>query len=101
VAIQSPGLRYWPNINLELLFKVAADSNDRERRALALSGTQFLSLPAARFLVISGGGDDGAFGAGLLVGWTKRGDRPAFKVVTGVSAGALIAPFAFLGARVR
>jgi hypothetical protein len=97
VAIQSPGLRYWPNINLELLFKVAADSNDRERRALALSGTQFLSLPAARFLVISGGGDDGAFGAGLLVGWTKRGDRPAFKVVTGVSAGALIAPFAFLG----
>jgi hypothetical protein len=62
-----------------------------------MSGTQLLSLPAARFLVISGGGDAGAFGAGLLVGWTKRGDRPSFKVVTGVSAGALIAPFAFLG----
>ena len=50
-----------------------------------------------RFLVISGGGDDGAFGAGLLVGWSERGDRPQFDVVTGVSTGALSAPFAFLG----
>ena len=46
---------------------------------------------------MSGGADDGAFGAGLLVGWSKRGDRPKFEVVTGVSAGALIAPYAFLG----
>jgi predicted acylesterase/phospholipase RssA len=50
-----------------------------------------------RFLVISGGGDDGAFGAGLLVGWSARGDRPQFDVVTGVSTGSLSAPFAFLG----
>jgi predicted acylesterase/phospholipase RssA len=49
------------------------------------------------FLAISGGGDDGAFGAGLLVGWSARGDRPSFGVVTGVSTGALSAPFAFLG----
>lgn len=49
------------------------------------------------FLAISGGGDDGAFGAGLLVGWTDRGDRPVFDVVTGVSTGSLSAPFAFLG----
>jgi predicted acylesterase/phospholipase RssA len=49
------------------------------------------------FLALSGGGDAGAFGAGLLVGWTARGDRPRFDVVTGISAGALIAPFAFLG----
>src|SRR5581483_5570112 len=48
-------------------------------------------------LAISGGGDDGAFGAGLLVGWSGRGDRPEFDVVTGVSTGALSAPFAFLG----
>ncbi|MGA8006610.1 MAG: patatin-like phospholipase family protein, partial [Burkholderiales bacterium] len=41
--------------------------------------------------------DDGAFGAGLLVGWSKNGTRPTFKVVTGISTGALIAPFAFLG----
>ncbi|ESQ85755.1 hypothetical protein AEAC466_00860 [Asticcacaulis sp. AC466] len=48
-------------------------------------------------LALSGGGADGAFGAGVLVGWTKKGDRPDFQVVTGVSTGALIAPFAFLG----
>lgn len=48
-------------------------------------------------LALSGGADDGAFGAGLLAGWTARGDRPDFDIVTGVSAGALIAPFAFLG----
>lgn len=50
------------------------------------------------YLSVSGGGSDGAFGAGLLNGWTETGTRPKFKVVTGVSTGALIAPFAFLGA---
>jgi hypothetical protein len=50
-------------------------------------------------LIISGGGDAGAYGAGLLYGWTARGDRPRFRIVTGVSTGALIAPFAFLGPR--
>jgi hypothetical protein len=54
-------------------------------------------LPAAHVLALSGGGDNGAFGAGLLVGWTAHGDRPAFKLVTGVSTGALIAVYAFLG----
>jgi predicted patatin/cPLA2 family phospholipase len=49
------------------------------------------------YLVISGGGSDGAFGAGLLVGWTEHGSRPDFQIVTGISTGALIAPFAFLG----
>jgi predicted patatin/cPLA2 family phospholipase len=48
-------------------------------------------------LALSGGGSDGAFGAGILAGWSKRGDRPSFEIVTGVSAGAIIAPFAFLG----
>jgi predicted patatin/cPLA2 family phospholipase len=48
-------------------------------------------------LAISGGGANGAFGAGLLVGWTAAGDRPDFRVITGISTGALIAPFAFLG----
>ncbi len=50
-----------------------------------------------RALVLSGGGAGGAFGAGALVGLTRRQERPEFDVVTGVSAGALIAPFAFLG----
>ncbi|WP_374374048.1 patatin-like phospholipase family protein [Dongia sp.] len=49
------------------------------------------------YLSVSGGGSDGAFGAGLINGWTEAGSRPHFKVVTGVSTGALIAPFAFLG----
>jgi Patatin-like phospholipase len=49
------------------------------------------------YLAISGGGSDGAFGAGLLVGWSDTGARPKFDVVTGTSAGAMIAPFAFLG----
>jgi predicted acylesterase/phospholipase RssA len=48
-------------------------------------------------LAISGGGPNGAFGAGFLNGWTSTGNRPVFKIVTGVSTGALIAPFAFLG----
>lgn len=51
----------------------------------------------SNILALSGGGENGAFGAGLLVGWGERGDRPDFDLVTGVSAGALIAPFAFLG----
>ena len=49
------------------------------------------------YLAISGGGLNGAFGAGLLVGWTAAGTRPEFTMVTGVSTGALTAPFAFLG----
>ncbi len=51
----------------------------------------------SRYLSLSGGGDNGAFGAGLLVGWSDNGSRPEFNLVTGISTGALIAPFAFLG----
>jgi len=50
-------------------------------------------------LALSGGGAGGSFAAGALVGMSRRGDRPEFQIVTGVSAGALIAPFAFLGPR--
>jgi hypothetical protein len=53
--------------------------------------------PVVNFLALSGGGSDGAFGAGVLGGWTAAGTRPEFDVVTGVSTGALTAPFAFLG----
>ncbi len=52
---------------------------------------------AVNFLALSGGGAGAAFGAGALTGLTKGGTRPRFDVVTGVSAGALTAPFAFLG----
>ena len=53
--------------------------------------------PVLCVLVVSGGGGYGAYGAGLLNGWTASGTRPEFKIVTGVSTGSLIAPFAFLG----
>jgi hypothetical protein len=50
-----------------------------------------------RALILSGGGAGGAFGAGALVGLSRRQERPQYDVVTGVSTGALIAPFAYLG----
>ncbi|QEL15241.1 patatin-like phospholipase family protein [Limnoglobus roseus] len=53
--------------------------------------------PDRNILCLSGGGSFGAYTAGVLNGWTERGDRPQFDVVTGISTGALIAPFAFLG----
>ncbi|WP_074078445.1 patatin-like phospholipase family protein [Microvirga massiliensis] len=53
----------------------------------------------ASWLALSGGGGDGAYGAGVLAGWTASGSRPTFAVVTGVSTGALIGPYAFLGPR--
>jgi predicted acylesterase/phospholipase RssA len=62
------------------------------RRVHALHGGQRLNI-----LALSGGGADGAFGAGALVGLTHSASRPQFSLVTGVSAGALIAPYAFLG----
>src|SRR5467141_3834685 len=52
---------------------------------------------AVSYLDLSGGGADGAYGAGVLNGWTAAGTRPEFSAVSGVSTGALIAPFAFLG----
>jgi predicted acylesterase/phospholipase RssA len=67
----------------------------RRRAALGLAPGR--PVAAAHFLALSGGADDGAFGAGVLTGWTESGTRPRFDVVTGISAGALIAPFAFLG----
>jgi len=56
-----------------------------------------LNRPGATWLALSGGAEDGAYGAGVLAGWTKAGTRPQFSVVSGVSTGALIAPLAFLG----
>ena len=58
-------------------------------------------LPSVRgpWLALSGGGADGAFGAGVLSGWSQSGNRPEFAVVTGASIGALISPYAFLGQR--
>lgn len=79
-----------------LLSSEFVQSWTRERAHLASLGYHG-ALPATAFLALSGGGDHGAFGAGILNGWTVAGDRPQFKLVTGISTGALIAPFAFMG----
>jgi hypothetical protein len=82
--------------DLQRMAEDGIEALNRERADWTATGHRG-PLPPANFLAISGGGEDGAFGAGLLCGWTERGDRPEFKVVTGVSTGALTAPFAFLG----
>lgn len=73
-------------------------------RALVTGGTDAQcdskdGEPILCVLVLSGGGGLGAYGAGVLNGWTKSGKRPEFKIVTGVSTGGLLAPFAFLGSK--
>jgi predicted acylesterase/phospholipase RssA len=91
-----PGVRFWgdevPTDPLTEIRKRTAHMPTVARHAKTVEGRKVVDT-----LALSGGGADGAFGAGVLAGWTKRGDRPEFQVVTGVSAGAIIAPFAFLG----
>ncbi|HEV2558827.1 MAG TPA: patatin-like phospholipase family protein [Microvirga sp.] len=70
-----------------------ADSLDEYRKALANAAKS----GEEPWLVLSGGGENGAYGAGLLNGWTAAGNRPRFSVVSGISTGALIAPLAFAG----
>jgi predicted acylesterase/phospholipase RssA len=64
---------------------------------LAASGDADTFTRPRYYLSISGGGANGAFGAGLLKGWSESGTRPEMWIVTGISTGALIAPYAFLG----
>jgi predicted patatin/cPLA2 family phospholipase len=88
-----PGVRAWGDEVSESLTQSARDSIRQERLA---DGEAVYKKPVT-FLALSGGGSDGAFGVGVLYGWTEHGDRPQFNMVTGISTGALIAPFAFLG----
>jgi hypothetical protein len=71
----------------------APDAAARMRPPIAAAGGP------VTMLALSGGAENGAYGAGLLNGWTRSGARPEFAIVTGVSTGALIAPLAFLGSR--
>jgi predicted acylesterase/phospholipase RssA len=84
VPVGARSIRYWADAP-ESVFQNAA------RGAVAQKGQPFI------YLALSGGGGGGAYGAGILNGWTESGTRPQFTVVSGVSIGALIAPFAFLG----
>lgn len=67
----------------------------RQRQFLGLGPRE--PLPDSSIIAFSGGGENGAFGAGLACGWTVHGDRPRFNVVTGISTGALTAPLVFVG----
>jgi hypothetical protein len=87
-----PGVRAWADASSESLEQSAKESMKQE-----MAANHGKLEPEANFLALSGGGGDGAFGAGILCGWTEAGTRPRFKLVTGISTGALIAPFAFLG----
>jgi Patatin-like phospholipase len=68
-----------------------------DEAAVKFLGDGNISAPVRTYLALSGGGADGAYGAGILNGWTAAGNRPNFSIVSGVSTGAIIAPFAFLG----
>ncbi|WP_270937153.1 patatin-like phospholipase family protein [Falsiroseomonas oryzae] len=92
-VLGAPNARFWFDAGSEALREEARLMAEREAATLPAGAPR----PPLRFLALSGGGDHGAFGAGVMVGWTAAGDRPSFNVVTGISAGALIAPFAFLG----
>jgi predicted acylesterase/phospholipase RssA len=88
-------IRFWGDApTREIQAVMMADASKTEGR---LSSGGERHPPVSNLLAISGGAADGAFGAGLLVGWSDVGTRPVFDLVTGVSSGALIAPFAFLG----
>jgi Patatin-like phospholipase len=94
-----PESRYWPDIDPRPMFRDSLLSANRELSTFDVDMEHDGRPPAINLLALSGGGDAGAFSAGLLVGWSAEGSRPQFDVVTGISAGALIAPFAFLGSQ--
>jgi predicted acylesterase/phospholipase RssA len=87
-------IRFWGDASArEIQAIMMADTPKTETRPSRIERHP----PASNLLAISGGAENGAFGAGLLVGWSDAGTRPTFDLVTGVSSGALIAPFVFLG----
>jgi len=92
-----PNARFYADGDARAMVEEGVKSGAREAAALRAAGASPTQIPPAYFLAVSGGGDNGAFGAGIINGWTAIGTRPTFKMVTGVSTGALIAPFAFLG----
>ena len=85
VPMGIPAVRTWADTPLSVLRRQVA-------QLAIFNGSHEFSI-----LALSGGGEHGAFGAGLLNGWSQSGQRPTFSIVTGISTGALMAPFAFLG----
>ncbi len=92
-----PNERFFPMVSTAGLEEEFIQAFVRQGRLRGPDMTASPQQSMVRFLSVSGGGENGAFGAGLLCGWSDLGTRPKFDLVTGVSTGALIAPFAFLG----
>jgi hypothetical protein len=93
-----PNGRFWPDTQSADMIREATEALKRERVVSKIGDGR---LPPAYFLAVSGGSDNGAFGSGLLCRWEDSGTMPAFKLVTGISTGAMLAPFAYLGPRYR
>lgn len=92
-----PGLRFWGDaLSKDEIAAFIAFHAPAMKRAF---GEEIAAgrTPVLDYLALSGGGQWGAFGAGVLAAWTEAGTRPEFQGVSGVSTGAIIAPFAFLG----
>src|SRR5690242_4855908 len=87
-----PNARFFPDADPRPAIEEGQAALRREMATLGTAGDSNARLPPADYLAVSGGGDNGAFGSGLLNGWTETGTRPEFKMATGVSTGALIAP---------
>ncbi len=90
-----PNERFFPGHDSRAITEEYMAALARRRAFLGLAPNA-MNAPMD-LLAVSGGGEDGAFGAGLLKGWTQQDSRPVFNLVTGVSTGALTAPFAFVG----
>jgi predicted patatin/cPLA2 family phospholipase len=91
-------IRFWGDASArEIQAIMMADTPRTDKTETRSSSRIERHPPVSNLLAISGGAENGAFGAGLLVGWSDAGTRPTFDLVTGVSSGALIAPFVFLG----
>ena len=91
------GLRFWgDSLSRDEIAELSAVRGNVLRERYAALGSP-ADLPELSFLALSGGGQWGAFGAGILNAWTESGTRPVFAGVSGISTGALIAPFAYLG----
>ncbi|MGD9308900.1 MAG: patatin-like phospholipase family protein [Desulfosarcina sp.] len=87
-----PRAKFWGD-EIPIFFEAVIEQS-KEKLKQAFPG---IYAKPHTYLALSGGGANGAFGAGLMVGWSAVGNRPEFTMVTGISTGALMAPFVFLG----
>jgi predicted acylesterase/phospholipase RssA len=92
-------IRFWADESPAFAAAIIEERLEQYRAAHADYYLAHQAYPPLNYLAISGGANDGAFGAGFLSGWSASGTRPDFEMVTGVSTGALTAPFVFVGSQ--